>query len=156
MGLVLQYKRGELSKDDVSPEIVTAADSMSTKDVEDFASTDHNNLPDKITAEQNFDNLRKIIRKEVIQNIKEGNYNRDMLSGILASGKLFNEIRVDTDSYVASHGKKPRQGRGQGGGQWAFEIDGKEVFIDGTLSQATKEAKKRAKSAGVYSIKVLP
>jgi len=45
MGMALAYKRGEM--DDVSPEVKKMADSMSTKDLEDFAKTKHKGLPVK-------------------------------------------------------------------------------------------------------------
>jgi len=45
MGMALAYKRGEM--DDVSPEVKKMADSMSTKDLEDFAKTKHKGLPDR-------------------------------------------------------------------------------------------------------------
>lgn len=43
MGMALAYKRGEM--DDASPEVKKMADSMSTKDLEDFAKTKHKGLP---------------------------------------------------------------------------------------------------------------
>lgn len=45
MGMALAYKRGEM--DDASPEVKKMADSMSMKDLEDFAKTKHKGLPDK-------------------------------------------------------------------------------------------------------------
>ena len=45
MGMALAYKRGEL--DDASPEVKKMADSMSMKDLEDFAKTKHKGLPVK-------------------------------------------------------------------------------------------------------------
>lgn len=45
MGMALAYKRGEM--DDVSPEVKKMADSMSTKDLEDFAKTKHKGLPEE-------------------------------------------------------------------------------------------------------------
>jgi len=70
--------------------------------------------------------------------------------------KIKEEIRVNVNTYIASHGKKPRTAPGGGSGNWAFEIDGKTVFVKGSYSQASKEAQKIAKEKGVYSIKVLP
>jgi hypothetical protein len=48
MGMALAYKRGEM--DDASPEVKKMADSMSEKDLEDFASTKHKGLPMKKEA----------------------------------------------------------------------------------------------------------
>ena len=46
MGMALAYKRGEM--DDASPEVKKMADSMSMKDLEDFAKTKHKGLPKKV------------------------------------------------------------------------------------------------------------
>ena len=45
MGMALAYKRGEM--DDASPEVKKMADSMTMKELEDFASTKHKGLPMK-------------------------------------------------------------------------------------------------------------
>lgn len=45
MGMALAYKRGEMP--DASPEVKKMADSMSMKDLEDFAKTKHKGLPAK-------------------------------------------------------------------------------------------------------------
>ena len=45
MGMALAYKRGEM--DDASDEVKKVANSMSEKDLEDFAKTKHDNLPMK-------------------------------------------------------------------------------------------------------------
>ena len=46
MGMALAYKRGEL--DNASDEVKKVANSMSTKDLEDFAKTKHDNLPESL------------------------------------------------------------------------------------------------------------
>lgn len=46
MGMALAYKRGEIS--DVSDTVKKLADTMSEKDLEDFAKTKHDNLPYKV------------------------------------------------------------------------------------------------------------
>lgn len=48
MALALQHKRGELEADKVTPEVEKLADSMSEKELEDFASTKHKGLPKKV------------------------------------------------------------------------------------------------------------
>ena len=48
MGMVNAYKGGELSADDVSADIERAADSMTDKEVDDFARTKHKGLPDHV------------------------------------------------------------------------------------------------------------
>lgn len=48
MGMVHAYQKGELSDDEVSDEVKKAAKSMTDKEAEDFASTKHKGLPEKI------------------------------------------------------------------------------------------------------------
>ena len=48
MGLALAYKRGEVEDSKVSDTVKDLAKSMSTKELEDFASTKHKGLPDKV------------------------------------------------------------------------------------------------------------
>ena len=48
MGMVHAVKKGELSPDKVGDKVEKAADSMSMKDTEDFASTKHKGLPEKL------------------------------------------------------------------------------------------------------------
>ena len=47
MALALQHKRGELDADKVTPAVEKLAKSMSTKELDDFASTKHKGLPQK-------------------------------------------------------------------------------------------------------------
>ena len=63
-------------------------------------------------------------------------------------------IHVETLTYEASHGRKPRTIAGQASG-WMFQLDGDDqnvVQIRGTYSEALRQAKKQAQ----YSVKVLP
>lgn len=46
MGMALAYKRGEL--DNASDEVKNVANSMSTKELEKFAKTKHDNLPEEV------------------------------------------------------------------------------------------------------------
>lgn len=48
MGMVHAYKKGELNDDEVSDKIKKAAENMTDKEVKKFASTKHNDLPDKV------------------------------------------------------------------------------------------------------------
>ncbi len=48
MGMVHAVQKGELSPDEVGSSVAKAADSMSDKDAEDFASTKHKGLPEKV------------------------------------------------------------------------------------------------------------
>ena len=63
-------------------------------------------------------------------------------------------VYVETNSYVAAHGKNPR-----GFGGWWFEIGGgvtvqTKVFT-GLYSKAKREAKEWAKERGVTAVRVL-
>jgi len=62
-------------------------------------------------------------------------------------------ISVDTLTYEASHGRKPRTIGGERSG-WMFQVDGSNnvVQIRGTYSEALKQAKKQAQ----YSVKIMP
>lgn len=48
MGMVYSLQNGELSPDEVSQDVRDAAANMKKKDVKDFASTKHKNLPKKV------------------------------------------------------------------------------------------------------------
>ena len=62
MALALAYKRGEVK--DVSAKVKEIADSMSEKDLEDFASTKHKGLPAK--KEELIKEGINILREKVI------------------------------------------------------------------------------------------
>ena len=51
MGMVHALKKGDMNPSDASPELKKAADSMSSKDAKDFASTKHKGLPKKVKQE---------------------------------------------------------------------------------------------------------
>ena len=57
-GLALSVKRGETPRSEASQEILDIVDSMSEKDIEDFAGTKHDGLPKKVEAQ-----LREIVRE---------------------------------------------------------------------------------------------
>jgi len=64
MGMALAYKRGETV--DASTEVKELADSMSLKDLEDFASIKTKNLPDKVMDSIDFtkaDNVQHLKTK---------------------------------------------------------------------------------------------
>ena len=66
MALALQHKRGELEADKVTPEVEKLADSMSEKELEDFASTKHKDLPKKVD-EGPFRGIGKMLMKRKLQ-----------------------------------------------------------------------------------------
>ena len=104
-GMVRATQKGEM--DDASPEVKKAADSMSKKDVKDFAKTKHKDLPDKVkedvdeatilrtkTTRKQSDASKEKDRKKAVktfQNIRKGKY-----SGV----KMANE---DDDPCWDSH-----------------------------------------------------
>jgi hypothetical protein len=57
-GLALAVKRGEVPRSEASEDILDIVDSMSEKDIEDFASTKHAGLPKKVEAK-----LREMVRE---------------------------------------------------------------------------------------------
>jgi len=66
--------------------------------------------------------------------------------------EMYEAITVDDSQWSYSNdGKKPK-----GDGNWAFDIDGKTVFIKGKYSQAKKNAMKSASAKNLYRIKLLP
>lgn len=56
-GLALSVKRGETPKSEVSDEVLDIVDSMSEKEIEDFAGTKHDNLPNKVEM-----SIREMVR----------------------------------------------------------------------------------------------
>ena len=61
-GLALSVKRGETPRSEASEDVLGIVDSMSEKEIEDFASTSHKGLPTKV---------EEFIRKEVRNHINE-------------------------------------------------------------------------------------
>ena len=68
-GMVRAKQKGEM--DDASPEVKKAADSMSKKDVEDFAKTKHKGLPDKVKESIELDEAVRVSRKD-FDKLKKG------------------------------------------------------------------------------------
>lgn len=81
-GAVKAYQDGEVSDDEVSKKVKDAANSMSKKDVSDFASTKHKGLPEK-KDESTKRNLKTPMGKEYGIEMKEDlnetitNYNKE-------------------------------------------------------------------------------
>ena len=59
MGMALAYKRGELKGSQVSDQVKKMADTMSEKDLEDYAKTKHDNLPDSVDEAMSMQQRRK-------------------------------------------------------------------------------------------------
>jgi hypothetical protein len=65
-GLALAVKRGEVSRSEASDEVLNIVDSMSEKDIKDFAETSHSGLPTKVEARLR-ETLRELMREMVIE-----------------------------------------------------------------------------------------
>jgi len=61
MGLALSVKRGETPKSEVSKEVLDMVDSMTEKELEDFASTKHKGLPKKVSKEEKIRQIEESI-----------------------------------------------------------------------------------------------
>jgi hypothetical protein len=55
MGMAYAFKRGELAQNEVSPDIIQLANSMTMKQLKDFAATKHEGLPDKVAEAQDHE-----------------------------------------------------------------------------------------------------
>ena len=82
-GLALSVKRGETPRSEASDEVLNIVDTMSEKQIEDFASTSHEGLPKKVEQR-----LREIIRQE-LKSLNEVS-NTNPFEGILTPGKKRN------------------------------------------------------------------
>jgi hypothetical protein len=65
-GLALAVKKGEVARSEASDEVLNIVDSMSEKDIEDFASTSHEVLPKQVEARLR-ETLRELMREMAIQ-----------------------------------------------------------------------------------------
>lgn len=61
MGLALSVKRGDTPKSEVSKEVLDMVDSMTEKELEDFASTKHKGLPKKVSEEEKIRRIEESI-----------------------------------------------------------------------------------------------
>jgi hypothetical protein len=72
MGLALAYKRGKVSKSDVSKTVKQLANSMSEKELEKYASTKHKGLPNKVGENKTKTSMtREDINKLVSDAVRE-------------------------------------------------------------------------------------
>ena len=65
-GLALSVKRGETPRSEASEEVLNIVDSMSEKQIKDFAETSHSGLPSKV-EQQVREALRELMREMVIE-----------------------------------------------------------------------------------------
>lgn len=85
MGMVHAYQKGELSGDEVSDEVKKAAKSMTDKEAEDFASTKHKNIPDKVDEEAKEVSATEIYNDEIKKGKSEDEA-AEMLLDVLTNG----------------------------------------------------------------------
>lgn len=69
-GLALSVKRGETPRSEASDEVLKIVDTMSEKDIEDFASTPHSGLPNKVEAFIR-EMVRETLREKVMKSLTE-------------------------------------------------------------------------------------
>ena len=69
MGQAYAYKKGELKDDDLNPKyaerIKEIADSMTKKQLKDYASTKHKNKPEKVKNESNIMKFEKFVNRNI-------------------------------------------------------------------------------------------
>ena len=70
-GLALSVKRGETPRSEASEDVLGIVDSMTEKEIEDFASTSHKGLPKKV-EQQIREMVREIMRERAISEMTEG------------------------------------------------------------------------------------
>ena len=70
-GLVMAVKSGEKSRDEVSQAVIDAADSMTMKQIEDFASTKHKGLRDRVRKKKA---RKKLVKESRILSYSEFRY----------------------------------------------------------------------------------
>jgi hypothetical protein len=66
-GLALSVKRGETPRSEASKEVLDIVDSMTEKQIEDFAGTSHSGLPKKVESA-----LRELVRNAIKDNVVGG------------------------------------------------------------------------------------
>lgn len=66
-GLALSVKRGETPRSEASDEVLKIVDSMTEKEIEDFAGTEHKGLPTKVEIQ-----VREMVREELDERFRFG------------------------------------------------------------------------------------
>jgi hypothetical protein len=69
-GLALSVKRGETPRSEASDDVLNIVDTMSEKDIEDFAGTEHKGLPSKVES-QLRSIVREILKEKAIKELLE-------------------------------------------------------------------------------------
>lgn len=120
MGMVYALQKGELKPSDVGPAVKKAAKSMSKKDVEDFASTKHKDLPEKVKNEGELnedhltdkdDKISFIIAVDMALNPDKYEYEyaaRDYWEKLKnGSDDKLNQVYLDTEKKLKEMGIDP-------------------------------------------------
>jgi len=124
-GLALSVKRGETPRSEASKDVLGIVDSMSEKEIEDFASTKHKGLP------KMKEQLRKIVREIMRERaISELELSKDDMDKLHSDG----EVEVDGEKVTYEEGKKRfRQQDGIGKAKYTISYhDGKQKHKDGS------------------------
>jgi hypothetical protein len=85
-GLALSVKRGETPRSEASADVLGIVDSMTEKEIEDFASTSHKGLPKKV-EQQIREMVREIMRERAIsemESVNEAKIYKVIFAGIQA------------------------------------------------------------------------
>ena len=125
-GLALSVKRGDTPRSEASEDVLGIVDSMSEKEIEDFASTKHKGLP------KMKEQLRKIVREIMRERaISELEISKDDMDKLHSDG----EVEIDGEKVTYEEGKKRfRQQDGIGKAKYTISYhDGKQKHKDGGL-----------------------
>jgi len=99
MGMVHAFQKGELKSDDVSNNIKKAADSMTDKEAEDFASTKHKGLPEKAdeTIVDNQEDSMRLKNTPLGTGMQNGGVPVGLQITPLSGGMAENKNNIDMD-----------------------------------------------------------
>ena len=118
MGLALAYKRGEVEDSEVSDAVKDLAKSMSTKELEDFASTKHKGLPQK-KEDNNISNRSAALKPQIYNDPHTGRKKVRMVPS--TSNIVKTNDRVDEEMDPTKHVSK------KGDMYCVYNKDGEEV-----------------------------
>jgi hypothetical protein len=104
MGLALSVKRGETPKSGVSKKVLDMVNSMTEKELEDFASTKHKGLPKKKKKESKEEKIRQI-EESIVSLIKKSQ------GKMITKGDLLSEQpSIAPSKPTVKPGTKPERG----------------------------------------------
>jgi hypothetical protein len=94
-GLALAVKRGEVPRSEASQDILDIVDSMSEKDIEDFASTKHAGLPKQVEEK-----LREMVRNMMRESIIGEGLFQDIMKGVKTGNGPFTLVVIKNNKVV--------------------------------------------------------